>query len=332
MSHAASTDELVADLRRGDRKAIARALNLVEDRRPSARAAAAALLVALDVALDVSLDQEQRGGHLIGVTGPPGVGKSTLVSALISRWRRAGKTVGVLAVDPTSPISGGALLGDRIRMQRDDADDGVFVRSLAGRGEMGGLSAAVYPMSRVLLAAGFDIVVVETIGVGQTEVDVVDQTDTTLLVAQPASGDTIQFLKAGILELPALVAVNKADLGQSAQRAANELKACLPTPEESWAVEVLLCSATSGDGIDALGEALTKHARWTHEQEPQAASRRRQAEAWVIQRLRVEFGRHGLERLGGLAALKARLGAEGSLFAAHETIRRTLLDTKNTPL
>ncbi|MCB1699436.1 MAG: methylmalonyl Co-A mutase-associated GTPase MeaB, partial [Halioglobus sp.] len=192
---------LAAAVRRRERPALARALNLLDDRRSESRQLAAELLRLLEA------DMADEHGHLIGMTGPPGAGKSSLTAALISVWRKRGLRVGVLAVDPSSPVSGGALLGDRLRMKTSSDDDGVFIRSLACRGEFGGLSAEVWPMSLVMLAA-FDVVMIETVGVGQREIDVARMCDTTCFVAQPGSGDSIQFLKAGILEVPHVLVVN----------------------------------------------------------------------------------------------------------------------------
>jgi len=290
--------QLAQALARGDRAAVAEALNLVEDRRPEPRAEATALLAALP------RERLETQGHLIGITGPPGVGKSSLAGALIRSWRRQSRRVAVLAVDPSSPISGGALLGDRLRMLQHQADQGLFIRSLAGRGELGGLSADAFPMSLVLLAA-FDVVLVETIGVGQSEVDIVSHTDTTCFVAQPASGDMVQFLKAGILELPTVVAVNKADLGQVARQAAQELEACLPRRRQGqWQVPVALVSATSGQGLEMLSDSFDDHRHWLMQSSRLVEQRQQQAVAWGVKRLRLEFGSFGVERLGGEAQLR----------------------------
>lgn len=312
----ASLQELVEGVCAGRRASVAQGLNLLEDRRPAAREQAWALLAALP------RPHLETGGHLIGITGPPGVGKSSLAAALIQAWRGAGKRVAVLAVDPSSPISGGALLGDRLRMLRPEPDEGVFIRSLAGRGELGGLAAEVYPMSQLLLAA-FDVVLVETIGVGQTEIDVVLHTDTTCLIAQPASGDMIQYLKAGIVELPVVFAVNKADLGLAARQAASELRASLPRDGRrgGWDVPVLLVSARTGEGIDALVEALGGHRMWLQGQGGLAAQRRDHGAAWGEKRLAVEFGRFGVQALGGHDALHEAFAAATSPFELLDALR-----------
>jgi LAO/AO transport system kinase len=259
-----------------DRRAVADALNLVDNRK--ARAEAAAMLAGLS-----------PSAPLVGVTGPPGSGKSSLVAALIDAWRAAGRSVGVLAVDPSSARTGGALLGDRLRMMRSEPDDGVFIRSLASRGELGGLAPEVYPMATVL-ASAFDVVVVETVGIGQSEIDVADVVDTVCLVVQPASGDTVQFLKSGIMEVPDLFVVNKADLGVVAKRTARELEAAV-----GGRAPVLLVSATRRAGVEAVVAALA--ARPVN-----AEARAQRGQRWVEKRIREEFGTAGWRRVGAVAS------------------------------
>lgn len=199
--------------------------------------------------------------YSIGVTGPPGAGKSTLVDKLIGRLRSEGKTVGVLAVDPSSPFTGGAVLGDRIRMQRHALDDGVFIRSLGTRGTHGGLSRATRDVLRLLDAFGFDVVIIETVGVGQTELDIVDIADTTVVVLVPESGDTIQTMKAGLMEIAEIFVVNKADR-QGADRILSELKSMVELGERrdpDWKIPVLLCQANRDIGTDELYETLARH-------------------------------------------------------------------------
>lgn len=325
-SDSSQINQLVAGVKRRDRACLAEALNLVDDRRPLAHAQAAKLLQELEQA---SLTAHS---HLIGLTGPPGAGKSTLTAALISLWRQRGKRVGVLAVDPSSPISGGALLGDRLRMKISSGDDGVFIRSLASRGEFGGLSAEVWPMSLVMLAA-FDVVLIETVGVGQREVDVAGICDTTCYVAQPGSGDSIQFLKAGIMEVPHLLVVNKEDMGAVARRTLAELGTALGKghADGNWEVPVLAASATVGSGIEGVADALHRH--WqTLLNTGQLSSRRKQSQAgWIIKRLRDEFGSHGISRLGGEDILIQRIRDQRhSLFEQHEILRLILLETGET--
>ena len=245
-------EALAAAVTARDRAALARSLNLLDDKRPQARRCAAHFLATLPS------DRLNTAGHLIGITGPPGAGKSSLTSALIEVWRRRRLAVGILAVDPSSPLSGGALLGDRLRMLAHDQGDGnVFIRSLACRGEFGGLSAEVWPMSLAMLAA-FDIVLIETVGVGQKEIDISKMSDTTCFVAQPASGDSIQFLKAGIMEVPHILVVNKEDIGAAARKTLTELRTTLKKQidPDGWQVPALSVSATTGSGIEKLADVI----------------------------------------------------------------------------
>lgn len=305
-----------------DRLALAQALNLLDDRRPPARQCAAAFLDALPA------EKQESGGHLIGITGPPGAGKSSLTASLIQVWRRRGLNVAILAVDPSSPISGGALLGDRLRMHASGADREVFIRSLACRGEFGGLSAEVWPMSLAMLAA-FDIVLVETVGVGQKEIDVSKMTDTTCFVAQPASGDSIQFLKAGIMEIPHVIVVNKEDIGMAARKTLSELKTTLGrrTDADGWQAPALSASAALGSGIEALADALDSHRQWLLARGQFTARRRRCQAEWLVKHLREEFGRHGINRLGGETVLFAELAnaPRRSPIAAYEDLRARIL-------
>jgi LAO/AO transport system kinase len=302
-----------------DRTAIATALNLLDDGRPEARVRASALTGHL-------AGRPSPGAHVIGITGPPGSGKSSLSSALIGVWREEGRTVGVLAVDPSSPRTGGALLGDRLRMLRPDGDDAVFIRSLASRGELGGLSPEAGPMSLVMLAA-FDVVVVETVGIGQSEIDVSELADTTCCLVQPASGDTIQFLKSGIMEVPDLFAVSKSDLGVLAERTARELKGAIPRRSEGeWAATVTLVSARSGTGVAHLARAFAAHRAWLEAGGKLGERRRRHQARWVVRRLREEFGAHGIDRLGGPEGLITGLLREAAPpLTRHEALRERVL-------
>jgi len=212
--------ELGARLREGDLTAAPAVLNLVENR--TRRGEAAELLAEVSPAV---LGGEAPG-HLTGITGPPGAGKSTLLSALVATWRRCGRTVAVLAVDPSSRRSGGSLLGDRSRIDHDPSDAGVFIRSAAAGGQLGGLAPATREAAQAL-AAAFDVVVIETVGVGQSETDIAEVADTVAVIVQPGSGDVLQFLKAGIMEIPDVLVVTKSDLGQVAMRARRDLNAAL---------------------------------------------------------------------------------------------------------
>jgi LAO/AO transport system kinase len=299
---------LVPGVQAGERVAVARALNLVEDRRTTARPRIAALLRALAGG--------RPAGHRIGLTGPPGVGKSTLVSALASSLRKRGHTVGVLAVDPSSRRTGGALLGDRARIDTDPQDQGLFVRSLATAGELGGLARAA-PAAVMVLAAAFDRVLVETVGVGQSETDVEHVVDTVVFIVQPGSGDALQFLKAGIMEIPDLLVVNKADMGEPAARARAELLGVLRAARGAGlhaapldgGSDVVLVSATRAEGIDRLIEAIEGH--WMAQTLAGALVEHRvrgQVE-WGLRELVRRVGEEGVAREGGLAAARARIEA-----------------------
>ncbi|MFT5356570.1 MAG: LAO/AO transport system kinase [Polyangiales bacterium] len=278
-----NTEDLAARVRTGDRKAVAEALNLVENVRDDAKAKVQQLLALLRHDDDEALR--------VGVTGPPGAGKSTLCGVLATELRKRDLRVALVAVDPSSTRTGGSLLGDRIRTAWDPTDEGLFARSIATGGALGGLSNAVPAAVRVLGCA-FDIVLVETTGVGQTELHVRDVADIVLVVAQPGSGDALQGIKAGIMEIPDFLVVNKADLGETAERSARELERSTMTP-------VLRVSAAQGTGIDDLVEALLATERHTF-----AKARLRGELAWIFRQFRNEFGAHGVRLLGGEDAVK----------------------------
>jgi LAO/AO transport system kinase len=249
--------------------------------------------------------------HVVGITGPPGVGKSSLLSVLIAAYRQQGRTVGVIAIDPSSRRSGGALLGDRTRFQIAPEDQGVFVRSMASRGRLGGL-APLAPAAMVLMRAAYDLVLVETVGVGQAETEVAAVSDSVVLCVQPGSGDCLQYLKAGVAEIPDVAVVTKADLGVIARRTEDDLRAALaqqPSRTEGWSVPVLLLSAQTGDGVVELVQALTDHHALLVQGGRLDPQRRGQAAAWLDDFVREEYGRSGLARAGGML--------EGGAGAAH---------------
>jgi LAO/AO transport system kinase len=269
----------------GDRLALARLLTAVENRSAVSEAALRRLYPTAGRA------------HLVGITGPPGSGKSTLVAALIGEVRRVGRSVAVIAVDPSSPITGGALLGDRVRMQAYAGDDGVFIRSMASRGHAGGLAATSTAAAAVLDAAGFDLILIETVGTGQSEVEVAAAADTTVVLEAPEMGDEVQAIKAGLLEVADLVVVNKGDK-PGAQRTAAQLRAMLvataprdgdPARPRPKRPEIMITTAATGDGVPELLVALDRHraiGRAVGSSEARLARAEAQVFAIVAERLR----------------------------------------------
>jgi LAO/AO transport system kinase len=288
---------LGARLRAGDLDAAPAACNLIENRSPARRAEIAALLA--EVAPARLGDEAQA--HVVGITGPPGAGKSTLLNALVGVWRLRGRTVGVLAVDPSSKRSGGALLGDRARIDADPADRGLFVRSLAAGERLGGLTRA----AAQALAAAFDVVAIETVGVGQSETEVAEAADSVAVVVQPGSGDVLQFLKAGIMEVPDVLVVTKADLGTVADRAVHDLRAALRSLGDDAPV-VAVSAIHPVRGIDTLVDALDAH----RAQLDLAAARTRARRLGALADFVAEHGDRGLRALGGRRAAERFLAAQ----------------------
>jgi LAO/AO transport system kinase len=285
--------ELAARLRDRDLGAAPAALNLVESRSPHARADIDALLAGVSPA---ALGAEAPA-HIVGVTGPPGVGKSSLLSRLVSAWRARDRTVAVLAVDPSSTRSGGSLLGDRARIEVDPGDRGVFIRSTAAAGRLGGLAPATRAAAGAL-AAAFDVVVIETVGVGQSEIEVADVADTVAVVVQPGSGDVLQFLKAGIMEVPDVLVVTKSDLGDVATRATSDLHAALRALGAGDTALVTVSSVPPPQGIDELVDALDAHRSNIDLPERRLRARRMHA----LGDFAAEHGERGMRALGGRRA------------------------------
>jgi LAO/AO transport system kinase len=286
------------DRRAGDQRAVARLFSLIEDGSPELRPIMRALAPTAGRA------------RVIGLTGAPGVGKSTTTGALVRAYRDSGMRVGVIAVDPSSPFTGGALLGDRVRMQDHATDPGVFIRSMASRGHLGGLAAATPQALRVLDAAGFDLALIETVGVGQAEVEIASLADTTVVLVAPGMGDSIQAAKAGLLEAADVLAVNKADRPQ-AQQTVRDLRTMVALGNQSgWKTPIVAMVATTGEGIGELTERLDAHWSWLTSTGERA--RRRQARAReeiaaiALAALRGRMGRlpqrRGLDELAGRVA------------------------------
>jgi LAO/AO transport system kinase len=281
----APASALVPAAASGDPRALARLISLVENGSPQLR----------DVMRLIAPHTGQA--WVIGLTGAPGVGKSTITAALVKAYRGQGLRVGVLAVDPTSPFSGGALLGDRVRMQDHATDGGVFIRSMASRGHLGGLSSAVPQALRILDAAGFDVVMIETVGVGQVEVEIASLADSTLVIVAPGMGDAIQAAKAGILEIADIFVVNKSDR-PGAQEAIRDLRTMLAMGSYgpgAWKPPIVAVTAVTGSGIDDLVARLEAHGRWL-------------AESGERDRRRLARAREEVSAMA-VATLRERLGA-----------------------
>jgi LAO/AO transport system kinase len=311
---------LIEAARDGQPRAVARLISLAESGLGSRRALAAAL------------GHQSPRAAVVGVTGPPGVGKSTLTSALVARWRARGERVGVLAVDPTSPLSGGALLGDRVRMHEHATDPGVFVRSLASRGHHGGLAVAVPLAVRVLDAAGCDVIVIETVGVGQAEFEIAALADSTVLVLVPGYGDAIQAAKAGVLEVADLIVVNKADL-EGSEQVVRELRMARghqPPAEDRWPTAILRTAAARDEGIAEVVDAVAEHGRWLAASGELSGRRRARLRA-EIEAIVVERVRAGLdgnrEVLDGLADRIA--AGEADPYSVAEEMAREHLSPGN---
>jgi LAO/AO transport system kinase len=305
-------DDLVARARKGEPRALARLITLIENASPQLRQVMAAL------------NPFAGNARVLGLTGAPGVGKSTSTNALVRAFRSQDLRVGVLAVDPSSPFTGGALLGDRVRMQDHASDPGVFIRSMASRGHLGGLSWAAPQAIRVLDAAGCDVVLVETVGVGQAEVEIASLADTTIVLVSPGMGDSIQAAKAGILEIADVFVVNKADR-DGAQQTIRDLRnmIALAVPE-GWKPPIVPTVATKDEGISDVVRQLGRHLAWMEESgeldRRRRARTRDEIEAIAVTTLRERMGDlHGYQRLDVLAE-KVLQGACDPYAAADELV------------
>jgi LAO/AO transport system kinase len=309
--------DLVGRARDGESRAVARLVSMVEDGSPQLREVMAALA------------PHTGHAHVVGITGSPGVGKSTTTSALVTELRRADKRVGVLAVDPSSPFSGGALLGDRVRMQDHTTDPGVFIRSMASRGHLGGLSWTTPQALRVLDAAGCDVVLVETVGVGQSEVEIAGLADTTVVLMAPGLGDGIQAAKAGILEIGDLYVVNKADR-DGAEQVRRELRSMISLGDRAvggWKPPIVLTVAQTGRGVAEVVTELDRHRAWLEASGELARRRTRRAreeiEAIAVAGLRLRW--EGVSGHADLDALAEAVGAgQKDPYAAADELVATL--------
>jgi len=300
------------------------ALNLADDQRPDRREQTLELLDALEQLSPFP------GSPRVGLTGAPGSGKSTLLDALVGELRPRGETLGIVAVDPSSQSTGGALLGDRVRVRSAAADPGVFIRSMAARDQLGGLAESTWA-AILILSAAFDRVFVETVGVGQSETDVATLVDTLIYVATPEAGDVLQFMKAGIFEYPDIFVVNKSDLGAAAGRTASEIRGGASLGERSDGrpdSAVLLTSARDGKGVDELVASIDRN----HQQQIDANTlherRLRGRRSQLLQTLERRYGAFGIEQLGGSRALRERVRADdgSSAFALLARLGREIED------
>ncbi len=312
-----SVDDLVGRAREGDARAVARLISLVEDESPRLREVMAALV------------PHAGNAQVIGITGSPGVGKSTSTNALVGELRKQDKRIGVLAVDPSSPFSGGALLGDRVRMQDHALDREVYIRSMASRGHLGGLAWATPQALRVLDATGCDVIIVETVGVGQSEVEIAGLADTTLVLLAPGMGDGIQAAKAGILEIGDVYVINKADR-DGADQVRRDLRSMLALgerPEGAWKPPIIKTVAHKGDGMDEVVAALDAHRDHLESSGEMERRRTRRArdeiEAIAVTALRARWGDvHGRSELDDLAA--AVVAGDRDPYAAADELLATV--------
>jgi LAO/AO transport system kinase len=310
---ATATGDLLARARAGDKRSIARLVSVVENDEPGAAEAMRALY------------PETGRAQIVGITGPPGGGKSTLVNRLAGTYRERASRVAIVAVDPSSPFTGGAILGDRIRMRERFLDEGIFIRSMASRGHAGGLARATARVVNVLDALGTDVVLVETVGVGQEEVDVIRVVDTVCLVTVPGLGDDIQAIKAGVLEIADVLVVNKADRPGADETARDLAQMLSLAKDRPWKTPIVRTSAQSGDGLPQLVDAIDKHRAWSRDSgeylDRRRAAARSEVEALLQEALLRELaGRVGESRLDSAVARVAERSLDP--YAAVEELLR----------
>jgi len=283
----------ISDVLLGNKMAVARALNFLENRRPEEIGRVSELIEQLS-------RNPRPGRHIIGITGPPGVGKSSLISRMIGEYRNQNQTIGVISVDPSSRKSGGALLGDRARINWDPTDPGVFIRSMAAGRHLGGLAWRTRHLMTVFEAA-YDVILLETVGVGQSETEIDEVVDTVVFVVQPGSGDSLQFMKAGIMEIPHILVINKADQKALAQKALNDLEAVKSLgwmDKSGWQPGIVMTSALEGWGQEELLTRLKAHQDHLISSDDNQR-RRHNRISWILLLYRERFGSFGMETLGG---------------------------------
>lgn len=309
-----TTDALAERLVAGEGRALARAISLVENRDPDGDRLVAELF------------PRTGGARVIGFTGPPGVGKSTLIASICGKLREADREIGVLSIDPSSPFTQGAVLGDRIRLSEHFLDPSIFIRSMATRGSLGGLAEAALQAALLMDAAGKDDVLLETVGVGQAEIDIVDHADTIVLALMPGSGDSIQALKAGVMEIPDVIVVNKCE-HPLADTMVREVKAVLALgPDRSWKVPVVRTEATKGDGIDQLVETLDAHRAHIEREGTLSERRARNLRAEVVGIAAARMRRELEARVGGDSEWAELLDRVTSREVDPATAARKLLE------
>ena len=320
------TEKIIRSVIEGDKTAIAEALNILENKRTDYQTFIASLIEGLS--RHVKYDR-----HIVGITGPPGVGKSSLISDLLKVLRERGKTVGLIAIDPTSKKNGGALLGDRSRIRYDPLDDGIFIRSMAAGDHLGGLARRTCYCMTVFEVA-YDYIIIETVGVGQSETEIDHVADTIIFVVQPGSGDVLQFMKSGIIEIPHLLVINKADQRSLATKTRIDLEEALGNgvcEDDDWRYRIIETSAYEHWGAKDVVDSIEKHYRYLIEGEHFKSTRRRHQNEWIYMMFKENFGIFGLEYLGGSAKVREKIRHMNTLnfFQGYQRLKSEFFEKIN---